>query len=234
MALGIQVGGGGDGGDRVPVVKYNAKAGRFYRIDRTQDAAGDWQTQEHEIREADFQAVMDLENIEVGWMMFATGAAPDFRMGPLGAPLPARPSDRHKQGFRMLMKLGKSIGGDAREIASTAGALINAVDALHNEYVKGKDANPGKLPIVAVAKIDKITSQGKNEAGQKITIENYAPVFAIKGWVDRPAELPADGKVAPPIPVAANEGSQQPVVQAVTTAQVQPEAVAAADLAQEF
>jgi len=234
MAIGIQAGGGGDFADRTPVLKYNAKAGRFYRVDRSQDAGGEWQTKEVEIRDSDFKAIVDLENIEIGWLLFAAGAAPDIRVTRLNAapkdnagnPLLAdRPSPKHKQGFRVHMQLAREIsatpeGGDVRELAATAGAMIGAIDALHNEYVKGVAANPGKLPVVVVDRIDKTQSKGKNDAGQPIIVENFAPVFAIKSWADRPAALSATP--APAQPVAANEGKQQPVVQAVTTAQAVP------------
>ena len=46
MALGLNK--GSDYADIVPIVKYNAKAGRFYRIDRIDDG-GQWVTDEVEI-----------------------------------------------------------------------------------------------------------------------------------------------------------------------------------------
>lgn len=204
MALGLQTESGG--GDYTPVAKYDARAGRFFRIDRFQDGAGNWSSDDVDITQG-FQAVMDLENIEVGWMLFAAGVAPQWNMVPLGQPLPARPSDQHKQGFRMKMKLGKSCGGDVREFASQAKAVLGAVDALHTAYVEGAKANPGKLPVVAMTGTTAIKTTGKGQ-----TSTNYAPVFEIKSWVDRPAELIGG--------VPANEPVAQPVTQARTTSQV--------------
>jgi hypothetical protein len=188
MALGLSTESGG--GDYTPVCKYDARAGRWFRIDRHQDSAGNWTSDDVDISSG-FQAVMDLENIEVGWMLFAAGVAPQWLMVKLGDPLPHRPTDQHKQGFRMQMKLGKSCGGDVREFASQAKAVIGAVDALHSEYEKGKAANPGKLPVVAMTGTTPIKTTGKGQ-----TSTNYAPVFAITAWIDRPAELGGAGASA--------------------------------------
>lgn len=181
MALGLQTESGG--GDFTPVVKFDARAGRMFRVDREQDGGGNWNTNNVEITNG-FTAVMDLENIEVGWLLFAAGVAPQLTLVKLGQPLPQRPSDQHKQGFRMLMKLGKSSGGDVREIAATSKAVLGAVDDLHTAYEAQKAANPGKLPVVALTGSKAIVSTGK---GQSST--NYAPIFEIQKWVDRPAEL---------------------------------------------
>lgn len=202
MALGLQTESGG--GEYNPVCKYDARAGRFFRVDRTQDSGGNWQTNNVEITNG-FQAVMDLENIQVGWMMFAANIAPQFTLVPLGDPFPDKPSDNHKQGFRLMMKLGKSSGGDVREFASTAKAVIGAIDALHDQYTKEKAANPGKLPIVSMISTVPVVSQGR---GQSST--NYAPVFHIEKWIDRPAELA--GKAA------ANQPAVQQTVQAAPPA----------------
>lgn len=181
MALGLQTESGG--GEFTPVVKFDARAGRMFRVDREQDGGGNWNTNNVEITNG-FTAVMDLENIEVGWLLFAAGVAPQLTLVKLGQPLPQRPSDQHKQGFRMLMKLGKSSGGDVREIAATSKAVLGAVDDLHTAYESQKAANPGKLPVVALTGSKAIVSTGK---GQSST--NYAPIFEIQKWVDRPAEL---------------------------------------------
>lgn len=210
MALGLQTESGS--GEYNPVCKYDARAGRFFRVDRAQDSAGNWQTNNVEITTG-FQAVMDLENIQVGWMMFAANVAPQFTLVPLGDPFPQKPSDNHKQGFRLMLKLGKSSGGDVREFASTAKAVIGAIDALHDQYTKEKAANPGKLPIVSMISTVPVVSQGK---GQSST--NYAPVFHIEKWIDRPAELTAGGGQGGVAQPAAQPAAQP--VQPVQPAQV--------------
>lgn len=193
MALGLQTESGG-GGDFNKVVKFDARAGRMFRVDREQDGGGSWNTENVEVTNG-FTAVMDLENIEVGWCLFAAGVAPQLTLVPLGQPLPARPSDQHKQGFRMMMKLGKASGGDVREISATSKAVLGAVDELHNAYEAGKAANPGKLPVVALTGSKPIVSTGKGQ-----TSTNYSPIFEIKSWIDRPAELGGAGKAEVPEP----------------------------------
>lgn len=211
MALGLQTESGG--GEYAQIIKYDARAGRMFRIDRSQDAGGSWQTSNVEISNG-FQAVFDLENILVGWALFAAGVAPAFSMVPLGQALPAKPADQYKQGFKLMVKLGKDSGGDVRELSSCAKVVIAALDALHTQYEAGKAANPGKLPVVALTGTTPVTTQGK---GQSST--NYQPVFSIVKWVARPDDLTA---IKAPAPVAANQGVAQPVAQARTTSQVAP------------
>lgn len=210
MALGLQTESGG-GGDFNKVIKFDARAGRMFRVDREQDASGSWNTENVEVTSG-FTAIMDLENIEVGWCLFAAGVAPQLSLVKLGQPLPQRPSDQHKQGFRMMMKLGKSSGGDVREIAATAKAVLGAVDDLHNAFEAGRAANPNKLPVVALTGSKAIVSTGKGQ-----TSTNYAPIFEITKWVDRPADLGGaagtgeaveEAKPAP-APVAAASGSDE-------------------------
>jgi hypothetical protein len=209
MSLGLNTEAGG--GDYKPIVKFDARAGRFFRVDRIQDSAGNWQTSNVEITNG-FQAVMDLDAIEVGWALLAAGVAPSWSMVPLGQPLPPKPSDQHKQCFRLMLKLGKTIGGDAREFASQAKVVIGAMDELHTQFVAGKAANPGKLPVVALTGTVPVVSTGK---GQSST--NYKPVFAITSWIDRPPELngaaPA-AAAASPAPAAAPQPAAAPVQQA--------------------
>lgn len=220
MALGLPQSTGG-GGDRNNILKYDARAGRLFRVDRSQDAAGNWINNPVEITRA-FQAIMDLEQIETGWLHFPKAAAPDIRTVLIGEPLPDRPSKDHKSGFRVMMKLGKDCGGDVREMAANAGVSIAGMDALHDAYTKGAKDNPGKLPVVVLKDTVSRVSSGN---GQSST--NYEPVWDIVKWIDRPADLPKRG-AAPP-PVAANEGQQQPVTQARTTSQEQPAPAASED-----
>lgn len=169
----------------VPIVKYNAKAGRIYRIDRHNDGQG-WVTDEVEVTN-DFSAVIDMENIEIGWMMFGSGQAPDFKLVPLGQDPGPRPTDKHKEGFRVMVKLGKAAAGDAaavRELATTAGSVKQAFSDLHDSYMAGLGSNPGKLPVVKLTKVTPVTT---TNGGQKQT--NYAPEFAITQWVPRPPDL---------------------------------------------
>lgn len=229
MALGLSTGSGeGGAGNFMPVLKYDARAGRFFRVDRS-DAGGTWQTDNVDVTQG-FQAIFDLENIEVGYIRFAKGGAPDFMMVRLGGAMPTRPDIRddkgkpvYKQGFRFHVKLGKTAGGDVREFASTAGVVIDALDALHSAYEAGRAENPGKLPIVAM------TTSTPVKSGEST---NYAPNFEIVKWVDRPADLV--GRAAPPAipapaatvtPITAARPAQAAAPQMRTTTQEQPKDV---------
>lgn len=187
MALGLQSGGGGGDFDRTPIIKYDARAGRIFRIDRA-NIDGAWQTDQVEITSG-FQAIMDLENIEVGYLHFPAGAAPSLHMVKFGETMPAKPSTEHKQGFRVLMKLGKSSGGDVREMAANAAVSIAGIDELHTAYTAGVAANPGLLPVVALETTKAITKTGKDANGKPQSSTNYQPVWSIVKWVERPAEL---------------------------------------------
>lgn len=197
MALGLNTESGG--GDYAEICKFDARAGRLFRVDRSEGATG-WETNNVEITQG-FQAIMDLDNIEVGWGLFASGVAPSFALVKLGEAMPARPSDQHKQMFRLLMKLGKASGGDVREFGSQSKCVIASIDDLHTAYEAQKAANPGKLPLVAMTGTKQITSTGK---GQSST--NYQPQWEIVRWLDRPDDLNATGKPGAPSDPLPNTG----------------------------
>ena len=201
MALGMQTESSG-GGDFAKIVKYDGRAGRMFRVDRTQDDGGSWNTENIEIT-PNFAAVFDLENIQVGWAHFAAGAQPSFALVKLGDPIPPRPTSDFKNAFRVMMKLGKDCGGDIRELAATAKVVIAGMDKLHDLYTAGLKENPGKLPVVTITGSIPVTTEGKDKDGKKQSSTNYQPVFDIVKWVDRPAELSgAPAAVAAPAQVA--------------------------------
>lgn len=190
MALGFNyTTGGGDNGDIVPFVKYDARAGRFFRNDRS-ESNGAYSNNAVDIT-SNFKAVMDLENLEVGYLLFAAGAAPAFMLVKLGEPMPQKPAGdgKWKQGVRVMMKLAADCGGDVRETSSNAAAFLKGFDDLHSLYEAGKAANPGKLPIVVLKTTMPITSG----SGEKKST-NYQPVFEISGWAPRPKDLIHVGK----------------------------------------
>ena len=194
MAFGLSVG-SGSGADFLPVIKYDARAGRVFRVDR--DNGGSTQ---HDITRS-FKAVVDMENVEVGYIRFAAGVAPDFQMVPLGSALPAKPTDDHRQGVRLVLKLHKDCGGDVRELAGTSAAMIGGLEAVHNAYLAGVGDNANKLPVIVLRDTVPVESgKGQNKS------TNYRPHFEIIGWVDRPADLKpqprGQGASAPP---AAND-----------------------------
>lgn len=183
MALGLNYSSGSGGGDIVPFIKYDARAGRVFRRDRTQQ--GDQYVNNDEDITNSFKAVIDMENIEVGYAKFATGSAPELMMVKLGDPMPHKPADpAFKQGVRLMLKLHGSCGGDVREVSGNSAAFLKGVDDLHTTYEDQKTANPGKLPVVVLKTTIPITSG----SGQKKST-NYQPVFEIAGWAPRPTDL---------------------------------------------
>lgn len=191
--MGLNLPSQGDAGHRQPIIKYDARAGRIFRVDRS-DATGSWESNPVEITTV-LQAVMDLENIETGWLHFPTGGAPDIRTVKMGAGLPDRPSDKHRTGFRLMMLLGKQSGGDVREMAANSAVSIKGMDLLHDAYSAGLQANPGMLPVVKLSGTIPVTTTGKAN-GQPVSSTNYQPVWEIVKWVARPPEL-SPGYVAP-------------------------------------
>lgn len=184
MALGFTYNSGG--GDFTAIMKYDARAGRMFREDRKQDAGGAWIKDSIDVT-SNFKAVVDFENIEVGYINFPQGGAPDFCMVALGDPYPQRPSANHAQGVRFMLKLAKDTAGDGaaiREIAGTSASFRMGIDELHNAYEAQKAANPGKLPIITLKTTLPVTS---GQGTKKST--NYQPVFEIVGWAARPEDL---------------------------------------------
>lgn len=170
---------GSSGADFLPIVKYDARSGRIARRDRENG-----ETHEADITKS-FKAIMDFENVEIGWINFNTGGAPDFRMSRYadGGSID-KPGDDYKRGVRLVVKLSKECGGDIREFASNAGAFLDGAKKLHDEYESGVKENPGKLPVVSLKDSVAKTS---GEGARKST--NYVPVFEITGWVKRPDDL---------------------------------------------
>jgi hypothetical protein len=179
MALGKR-----KGSDFMPVFKYDAKAGSFYKQDRvlTADGWGNEQTDVGNILRAG-EIIFDLDSVEVGWFKFPKGAAPETVLFPLGQDIGDPPNKDFKQGFKMIVKLD---GDEPREFMSTATATWYALDALHTAY--GKIAKPGYVAKVKLTDI--IETQTSNGP-------NFTPVFELERLVPRPADLPAPVKGDP-------------------------------------
>ena len=100
MALGINTQ-GSVGGEFLPIVKFDCRAGRMFRRDRENGENTDVDITKS------FKAVMDLDNIEVGWIDFDTGGAPSFALGPIGQE-PERPTKSTKRACVSLLSLQKN------------------------------------------------------------------------------------------------------------------------------
>ena len=201
MALGFNTS-TASSGDILPIVEWDAKAGDFIKQDRNQGPDGAWVKDETELQ-LPVSFGMDLADIEIGWLSFASGA-PDFAMVKAGEPLPAQPSPDHKQAFRV--RIGSTDLG-LREFSHSAKTVLRAMDTLHNQFEAEAPANPGKLPVVTVhgAETIKINSpQGE--------LRFKVPQWSITSWIDRPAMMDG-GAAAPsqPAPVMAAPEPTPPV-----------------------
>jgi hypothetical protein len=229
------------GGDRLPILKFDARAGRLFTIDRTQAPDGSWLTQQNDITMAQPPFCVDFGTLEVGWAHFAAGGPPQWALAFYGQPQPARPASpghddqnrvlQFKSAFRVKVA-GQGIGG-VREFGGNSGALITGMNDLHTRFEAAPEAATGKIPVVRMSSTTAIKS------GQST---NYMPVFEIVAWVDRPTVLgermvpvpgralstaptPASVPVPPPAPrpVVPPQPVPQPPVQ---TAPQQPVATA--------
>jgi len=200
MGLGLGTG-NGEGGSFLPLLKFDSRSGRMAITQRKQHANGSWGREDIDITRQQPEFVVDFRTIEVGWIEF--GKPPAFAVVPLGEPMPKKPGDGFKQGFRVKVAgkvLAAPDGGIVREWATTAKCVINALNDLHNTYEQAPEAADGKIPVVKFVDTTPIKTQTPQG-----TTTNYAPVFDVVKWVDRPemlgaATVPLPGKPATPAP----------------------------------
>src|SRR5690242_17368471 len=130
------------GGEFKVFVNYNAKAGRWYTKEDKPEA------EMFEVQ--NMTAVFDMDTLKTGWFLFAPGVAPVKNFDPSLTEAAPKPGDGFKRGFELDVFSEKNLGG-VREFASTAGVVIEAMNDLYDDWMAGKDANPGKLPVVKCA-----------------------------------------------------------------------------------
>src|SRR3954468_12196411 len=121
----------GDGEDFRVYVKYNAKAGRWYTKEDKPDA--------EEFEVLDMTAVFDFANLKTGWFLFAPGVAPVKQLNANMRQFAAKPSPDFKQGFQINVFSNKNLFG-LREFASTAGAVIDAMNTVYDEYADAPES----------------------------------------------------------------------------------------------
>ena len=163
------------GGNFLPVIKFDAKAGDWLAVNREPQSDGSWEKTELELP-TPFKFVADFANMEVGWISFKPGAV-DFTMAKIGNPMPARPTPDHKQGVRIKIFL-KEHG--LREFANTSKNVLRAFDALHDQFVSAASAHPGQFPIVNVTGTETVKMQTKEQGELRFKV----PKWSIAGWVD--------------------------------------------------
>jgi hypothetical protein len=171
------------GGEQRPLMKLNARTAKVHVDDKVYDK---------------ITMLMDFDNAEVGPVRFGEGTAPDFRMIAMaavvaGAPFPPMPPDvdakgkpLFRRGVRMSVKLSDSVAAGSpsvRELASASLATVRAIDKLHTEWLATKE--DGKLPVVKIDGWTEVPGQFGS---------NYAPVFRILKYVDRPPDMRPDAR----------------------------------------
>jgi hypothetical protein len=177
MALGISFENkSGSSAKIIPAAKFDAKYGKLLVVNKTpSDEPGKWDSEDVEVA-AGTKIVVDMENVLLGWVTFKPYSAAFAR---IGEKIPAQPSAEHKFAVRIPMFF-KEHG--VREMTPTSKTVQRAFDRLHDEYIAGFQANPGKLPVV--------TLKGKKQIKVKTPegdLKFHEPDWSITAWVDRPA-----------------------------------------------
>lgn len=198
MALGLP---GSSNGDMLAICTWDARAGRMFKVERTQGPMG-WQSDKIDVTNEQPTFMLDVGSLTVGWIAFLP-TGPNFEMVPLGTPLPAKPSADHKAGFRVKLLSPKHFGG-LREFSSSAKSVLSALDALHSAYEAAPEAAAGQMPIVQLKGSTSIVTKGPSG-----NVTSYSPSFAIVAWQDRPADVLGARTV--PAPGASQTGAPAPV-----------------------
>ena len=192
MAIGKRNG----GGEILPQLKFDGRDGTICTQDRVFEN-GEWQPSQRNIDPGEFCAIFDMATLEVVWAWFPSSGPPDIVAVPAGEDPGDAPSEKHKQGVRLRVKMSDDLGGHVRECISLATGFWYAMDDLHDRYITDLPQHLGQLPIVSISEmVETKTRQGSN----------YAPKFVIDGWIVRPGDLP---KAAPPPPIARKKPAVQ-------------------------
>ena len=180
-------------GDFTPIIKMNAKAGRWYKRDQVGD-------QYQDVEVADLTAVFDLENIATGWLAFPQGGAPNWVPDPSLSDAGVQPSPDHKRGFKINLYSDKNLDG-LREWMSNSNCANTAVKGLYAAYEGLRVANVGKVPVVRSTGMTPIATQHGT---------NYQPTLEIVAWADRPEGLTVEAAAPAPPPAAAPANTLAP------------------------
>jgi hypothetical protein len=194
--------------DFAEIVKFEARAGRMFRIDYNPDTR---EKTSVDITSPPPRFAMDFGALEVGYAHFAV-TGPEYHTVPEGKPLPDQPLEKDPEGrlkFKPVFRVkifGKILNG-LREWSSSANAVLESVDDLYNKFRAAPEAHTGKIPIIELTKTIPVM-MGKG--ARQTTV--YTPCFTIVGWTDRVTEM-GSRTVPPPKPRA----PEQFVPQAATS-----------------
>jgi hypothetical protein len=171
------------GGESLGKLSWDFELGKAVLEDRVRTANG-WETEQHNVENDEFRAICDLPNVERGWIAFIKGQGINAKLVLAGEDPGEQPSDDHREGLRLVVKMDRELGGNVRELISTAQAMWTTIDRLHDNYLAGVGKHPDCLPVVDITGV-------REEATRKGPI--LAPEFKISGWVSRPPDLPVTG-----------------------------------------
>jgi len=179
----------------LPTVRFNAREGIFSRADRVMDSAGNYANELTDITAAlsEQGVLIDVANIEIGWIKFEGGVDITTQHHSLGLP-GSRPSDWHKEGVKLEIWLPQDIaeGAPLREWTHTSKAVIGSVNDLHTAWeaaVAADSIDDSQVPHVMVSIEDVKTKHGTFRK----------PILTLKQFVARPV----DWTIKPIIPAAA-------------------------------
>lgn len=192
--------------DFLPIIKYDARAGKFRRVHRQQDSSGNYTSSEVDLP-LPVIFLMDFSSLEIGWMNFSSGT-PDLQLvhwtleeqlGKVDPDIPEQPTADHRMGFRLLVK---TVEGEIRHFGHSSATVYRAFSGLHDGFLACPQAADRNLsPVVRVAEILPV----KGRQG----VTNYEPVFAIVKWADRPFDFD-EHQPAAEVPATSNPGFASP------------------------
>ena len=179
----------------LPTVRFNAREGIFSRADRVMDSAGNYSNELTDITAAlsEQGVLIDVANIEIGWIKFEGGVDITTQHHSLGLP-GSQPSALHKEGVKLEIWLPTDIaeGAPLREWTHTSKAVINSGNDLHTAWeaaVAADNIDDSQVPHVTVS-IEAVKT--KHGTFRK-------PVLTLKQFVARPI----DWTIKPVVPATA-------------------------------
>ena len=173
------------------IVKWNAR-----------DSAWSHRSQQGEETIEAPTMVMDLKNIALGWAAFREGQAPSRVFDPKMGVRAQKEHEDQKRCFAVLCFATQAFDGLA-ELCSTSVHLGNSIRALYAEYSEANEAKAGKLPVVAVDRVESMADKFGT---------NFKPIFKIINWSDRPEGLPDEHPSSSEIGTAGNGSAPAPAV----------------------
>ena len=185
----LQGGAPNGGGDFLGRIQWDARGGAMSAINREQGALG-WENVPAPLGQP-FCLAMDLGNIEMVWMRLVNGV--DVQGVKASAVISGdaewipRPSEDHKEGFRVQVSNSKLFTG-LREWSSTAFCVRDKIDEIHEAWMAAS-GHADEVPLVTfTGRIASVSGKGTN----------YGPEMSITGWTSR------DAFDTPTLPIASH------------------------------